>query len=218
MRVALINGSPKPEGSASGAILGYLTGLLETEHELVRVHLNSPQPDGGKLALILGSDAAVWAFPLYFDGIPSHLIPSLQQLEKGGGRKGAGPRIYVLVNCGFYEAQQTRLALQMMRNWAGRAGLEWGRGCGIGAGGMLPSLRKVPLGAGPLKNLGKELRLLAAAIGGRGGGDDSFINPNFPRWAYKLGAEMGWRRSIKANGLKVKDLGRRVGPETQKRR
>jgi len=40
--------------------------------------------------------------------------------------------------------------------------------------------------------------------------DNLFVSPNFPRWAYKLGAEMGWRQRIKANGLKRKDLFRKM--------
>ena len=125
MRVALINGSPKRKNSASEVILGYLTDLLKQEHELINIHLNSPTPGTEELGLILGCDAAVWAFPLYVDGIPSHLIPSLLQLQ--------------------------------------------------------------------------EL--------------NAFVNPNFPRLAYKLSAENSWRKQIRANGLRIKDLGRRTAPK-----
>jgi len=40
--------------------------------------------------------------------------------------------------------------------------------------------------------------------------EDLFISPNFPRIAYKIGAEMGWRKQIKANGLKAKDLFKQI--------
>ncbi|WP_346888390.1 hypothetical protein [Clostridium sp. UBA1056] len=37
-------------------------------------------------------------------------------------------------------------------------------------------------------------------------GDNVFITENFPRFAYKLSGELGWRQAIRANGLKRKDL------------
>ena len=210
MRVALINGSPKRKNSASEVILGYLMDLLKQEHELVNIHLNLPTPVTEELGLILGCDAAVWAFPLYVDGIPSHLIPSLLQLQELNAKEGMAPTIYALVNCGFYEGEQAKVALQIMKNWASRARLKWGQGYGLGAGGMFTSLKGVPLGAGPLKNLGKEFNALIFNIRTLDSGIDSFVNPNFPRLAYKLAAESNWRKQIKANGLKVKDLGRKI--------
>ena len=213
MRVALINGSPKRKNSASEVILGYLTDLLKQEHELVNIHLNSPTPGTEELGLILGCDAAVWAFPLYVDGIPSHLIPSLLQLQELNAKEGTAPTIYALVNCGFYEGEQAKVALQIMKNWASRARLKWGQGYGLGAGGMFTSLKGVPLGAGPLKNLGKELNILVTNICAGDSGPNSFVDPNFPRLAYKLSAENSWRKQIRANGLRIKDLGRRTAPK-----
>ena len=212
MRIALINGSPKRKNSASEVILGYLMDLLKQEHEVINIHLNSPTPGIEELGLVMGCDAAVWAFPLYVDGIPSHLIPNLLHLQELNAKEGATPTIYALVNCGFYEGEQARVALQIMKNWASRAHFKWGQGYGLGAGGMFTSLKGVPLGVGPLKNLGKELNALVVNIRTLDSGIDSFVNPNFPRLAYKLAAESSWRKQIKANGLEVKDLGRKITP------
>ena len=68
--------------------------------------------------------------------------------------------VYAVVNCGFYEGRQNSLAIAMMENWCHRAGLRWGQGLGIGAGGMLAGIRNVPLGSGPKKNLGRALEQL----------------------------------------------------------
>ena len=35
------------------------------------------------------------------------------------------------------------------------------------------------------------------------------VLPGFPKFMYKMAAEMGWRDSAKKNGLKVSDLDRR---------
>lgn len=37
-------------------------------------------------------------------------------------------------------------------------------------------------------------------------GENIFIEPNFPRFAYKLAGEMNWRKAIRASGLRRKDL------------
>lgn len=114
--------------------------------------------------------------------------------------------VYSLVNCGFYEGHQNELAIEMMENWCAKAGLKWGQGIGIGVGGMLPSLKRIPMGHGPKKNLQKAFKQLANNILKCTSEENIFITANFPRVLYKLAAEMGWRQSIKANGLKRKDL------------
>ena len=152
-------------------------------------------------------DALVFAFPLYVDGIPSHLLNSLIQLETYLATiKEKEIMVYSVVNCGFYEGHQNGLTIEMVQNWSLRAGLEWGQGVGIGAGGMLSMLRHIPIGYGPMKNLKKAFTELTNNILNRASGESIFITANFPRFAYKLAGEMEWRQAIKANGLKRKDL------------
>ncbi|MDF2533824.1 MAG: hypothetical protein K0Q65_3405 [Clostridia bacterium] len=98
------------------------------------------------------------------------------------------------------------LPLEIMKNWCEKAKLKWGQGIGIGGGGMLAVLAGVPDGQGLKKNLLKALNAIACSISLGTTADDLYISPNFPRFAYKLGAEMGWRQQGKANGLKTKDL------------
>jgi hypothetical protein len=40
--------------------------------------------------------------------------------------------------------------------------------------------------------------------------DSIFISPNFPKFAYKISAQIGWKKQAKANGLMVKDLFRKL--------
>jgi hypothetical protein len=69
----------------------------------------------------------VFAFPLYVDGIPSHLLNCLRKLEKFfGGLDKKDIMVYSLGNCGFYEGDQNKLAIEMMENWCAKAGLKWG--------------------------------------------------------------------------------------------
>lgn len=211
LKVALINGSPKVKNSASEAILQALRTLVK-DSEITEYDVRKPQLSLEDMEELEGQDVWVLAFPLYVDGIPSHMLSCLAQLEnhfKAKTQPGSEVMVYCLVNCGFYEGEQCGLALEMVENWCVRAGRQWGQGLGIGAGGMLPALKNVPAGSGPKKNLGKGLQTLAANIAHRTGGDPVFITANFPRFAYKFAAEAGWRKMVKANGLKREELFRR---------
>ncbi len=205
MKIALINGSPKVKNSASGVILQGLKGYLGQTNMSQDFHLHTPQLSFRELAPIMACDALVFALPLYVDGLPSHMVSALMALEHA---LKAAPfqTVYAILNCGFYEAHQNALGLNMMENWCTRAGLRWGQGLGVGAGGMLAELDSVPLGHGPKKNLGKALQALAQHIDTLAQGDTVFITPNFPRLAYKIAAEHGWRKTAKTNGLSPKDL------------
>lgn len=208
MKIALINGSPKSNNSVSECILQELKVFIESDNNMIsEYNFRKPQLNAEEIEELAEQDVLVFAFPLYVDGIPSHLLNCLIQLEKAfivANKKDI--LVYTLVNCGFYEGHQNRVAIEIMENWCTKVGLKWGQGVGIGAGGMFQSVKSVPLGYGPKKNLGVVIKQLSDNIQNCNMGENTFIKPNFPRFAYKLAAEMGWRSSIRANGLNRKDL------------
>jgi len=208
MKIAFINGSPKFKESASGYILEELKALLGKGSNMISEYcFNKPKLSIEDIEQLKECNILVFAFPLYVDGIPSHLLRCIVQLEeffKGLSRSDI--MVYSLVNSGFYEAHQNELALEMMENWCIKSGLKWGQGLAIGGGGMLLSLKNVSVGHGPRKNFDKGLSELAGNILKCTSENNIFINPSFPRILYKLAAEMGWRYSVKANGLRRKDL------------
>ena len=208
MKIALINGSPKIKDSASDCVLQELKVFLEQQDNIIfEHHFRKPQLSTEEMKDLVECVALVFAFPLYVDGIPSHLLNCLAELESfllTLNKKEI--KVYSLVNCGFYEGHQNKLAIEIMENWCIKSGLKWGQGVGIGAGGMLPSLKNVPSGNGPKKNLEKALNQIANNILKSTSEENIFITANFPRVAYKFAAEMGWRQSIKSNELKRKDL------------
>jgi multimeric flavodoxin WrbA len=154
-------------------------------------------------AAFRGSDALVFVFPLYVDGIPSHLLRFLDESLHDIAEAASGATVYAVVNNGFFEGRQNAVALEIMRNFAARAGLRWGLGLGVGAGGMIHA---APVGRGPLRNLGKALDALASEILANQTGEDRVCEPNFPRALYKALAHAGWRKSARKNGLKTKSL------------
>lgn len=164
-----------------------------------------------EIEILFDFDVFVFAFPLYVDGIPSHLLNCLCQIEEAAKNiKDKSVTVYVLVNSGFFEEHQNRLALDMMKNWCAKVGFEWGQGIGIGGGGALAGLSNIPLGKGPKSSLGIAFKSLVDNISIKSQADNIFVSMNFPRIMYKIIGEFGWRQEIKKNGLKVKDLSRRL--------
>ena len=203
LKIALINGSPKAKESASGCILEELRELLK---DATITEIAARSPDLNNIEALLEQEVLVFAFPLYVDGIPSHLLHILNQLEQTLKERKSDLVVYAIVNSGFYEGRQNEYALQLMRNWCVKANVRWGQGLGIGAGGMLSSIRNVPNGQGPKKNISIAMKALVDNIMEKKSGDNFFTAPNFPRFLYKMAAEMGWRQMVKANGLKTKNL------------
>ncbi|ROR29254.1 multimeric flavodoxin WrbA [Mobilisporobacter senegalensis] len=212
MRIAFINGSPKVKDSVSGELLKILKSLLTDKNaEVDTYELYKPQINENVKEELYRYDALVFAFPLYVDGIPSNLLYCLKSLQEFFCSKGPqNIKVYGVINCGFFEGSQNEVAIEILRNWSTKSGLSWGQGIGVGGGGMLISIKNIPLGHGPKKNLGNALHKLVKNILDYKSDNDIFVTPNFPRFLYILGGNKGWRDQIKANGLKVKDLFRQL--------
>ena len=192
MKIAFINGSPRKNSGISAKLLHALEERLPG-CEIVR---GWGEP----------CDVYLFAFPLYVDGIPSNLLRELAEHETG---LPPGARVYALVNNGFYEGGQNATAIAMLRNWSARAGLSWKQGAGIGGGPILESM-SLPLGRGPLKNLGMALDTLAANILSGQSGESVYTRPGLPRWGYMLGGDVSFRAAAKKNGLSRRDIKRRL--------
>lgn len=200
MKIICINGSPKKENSSSSFLLDYVSKNLGQGHEIIyqKPNIGSINQDD-----FLDCDAIVIACPLYADGIPSHLLawmifiePFLRELE-------SKPKLYFIVNCGFYDARQNNITISIMKNWCKKSELIWGMGVGIGAGPMLSS---APFGKGPTKPYSVAIDKLIDAIKQKNIYQDIYVEPNFPRFLYMFFANMGWVSMARKNGIKKKAL------------
>ena len=206
-KIALINGSPKNKNSASGCLLEALKNKIT---DSCVTEFNMHTPNSTQLDAICENEILVFAFPLYVDGIPSHLLNCLTQLEQKLKNSQADICVYAIVNCGFYEGKQNCNALDMMENWCLKANVKWGMGVGVGGGGMATMLKGGAGENGPMHDIVVVLGTLSTHILQKEYSENIYVSPNFPRFLYKMAAEMGWRQQIRANGLKGKDLFRRV--------
>lgn len=210
MRIALINGSPKINNSASGILLEDLKGYLREKTEIVNFNFQADTISKDVISELAKTDAWVFAYPLYVDGIPGHLLSCLIQLEETC-LKNPKIHIYGIVNCGFYEGIQARLALMLLQNWSVKTDFCWGGGVGVGGGGGLDMMTKLESGKGPKAPIDKALESFADTILKKEVQENNYVSVAFPRFLYKIGAQIGWRQMIKANGGKARDLGKTPG-------
>lgn len=203
MKITLINGSPKAQDSASQCILDDLKPLLSNQ-EIAEIHFKKPLIEEKDKEVLINSDVLIFAFPLYVDSVPSHVLSCLREMEDL--LKSRHIYVYGIVNNGFYEGTQNAPALEVLKHWTHRTGLIWGQGVGVGSGGMLTATKNTPLGKGPKRSLGKAFHSSANNILENRSDDNLYVNANFPRFLYKFMAEVGWNRQGKKNGLEVKDL------------
>ena len=207
MKISIINGSPKAIKSNSEILGNYLSSLLK-ENEIKKYYSISFRLNDENKNEIYNSDVLIFFFPLYVDGIPSNLLKLFVEFEK---EKVVNPatRVYCIVNNGFYEGKQNRLAILQIKNWCEKVKADWGQGIGVGAGELLPYLKKYPLGQGPLKNLGKVLDEFSANIITLKSDKDIYINPNWLKSLYFFQGSISWILKGRKNNLRVRELFRK---------
>lgn len=202
MKIALINGSPKPRESTSAMLLHDIGSYMKDQAELIEINFHHSKVSSEILEQLKTIDVMIVACPLYVDGLPGHLLSCLSQLENQ--IQDCSIYVYGIVNCGFYEGEQANIALDVLKNWCHKTHLSWAGGIGIGGGG---GLSQMP--SGPKVPIDKELQLMAKNILQTQTNDNQYVSVVFPRFLYKMSAQFGWRRLIKANGGHSKDLSKR---------
>ena len=208
MKIGIINGSPRGKKSNSEILIKYLCSLLEG-HKINKYYSFSSKIHSEIKSEIHNADVLIFSFPLYIDSIPSSLLDILLKFEE---EKiiNSKTKIYCIVNNGFFEGKQNQMAILQMKNWCQKTGAEWGQGIGIGAGEILSYVEKVPLGKGPLKNLGKVLEQFTNNIKTLKSDNEIYVNPNWSRLLYWTQGTVSWIIKARKNGLKMRDLFRKI--------
>lgn len=134
-KTVLINCSPKRKLSVSGFLMRCAGVLIRGKKEYL--HLRTPADHQPILQALKDAGKVVFVTPLYVDGVPSHMLPFMREMEDFCRENGLRLKVYVIANNGFIEGKQNEPLMQVMENFCARSGLEWCGGIGIGGGVML---------------------------------------------------------------------------------
>jgi len=179
------------------------------------------------LAAAAAADLIVLSFPLYVDSLPGPAIRALELIAarraEGGdggeapaapgatnaqageavaqaGEAQAGPAFVAICQSGFPEASHSAVAIEICRNFASSAGLEWAGGLVMPEGGMLNGQPMSKM-KGMMRSAAGALDLAAEALAaGRPVPDEAvqrMAKLAFPRFAYRFAANWGWRAQAK---------------------
>lgn len=135
MKTVFINCSPKRRFCASAYFLGLQR--LFVKGEKVTEKLRNKNDHERILKELSNADAVVFCLPLYVDGVPSHILPFLKEMEHFCVRNGIRLKLYSISNNGYIEGKQSEPVLRIFQNFCARSNLEWCGGIGIGGGVML---------------------------------------------------------------------------------
>lgn len=135
MKAVLINCSPKKRFCASAYFL-FLQRLL-VRGEKVNEKLRTPADHTRILEQLRDAQAVVFGLPLYVDGVPSHVLRFMEEMEVFCRENGLKLNVYCVANNGFIEGKQNEPLMQVFEHFCTRSGLVWGGGVGIGGGVML---------------------------------------------------------------------------------
>lgn len=214
--IVTINGSGKPKGSNSAYFLSLVKNEIQDGYhvEMDYQDFYLSRKDGirhtaeGLMNCAETCDRIIFAMPLFVDGVPSTILTFFQMVDSLDENKLLrGKKVYVIANCGFYEGEQTRNLLDIMQCWCEKKGMIWGRGIGIGAGEMMGSMKGIPLGKGPTKNLKTGIARFADNVRNGESGAHLYVTPNLiPRFLFIKFANQFWNRMSKKKGLTKRDL------------
>ena len=211
MKVCMIDGSPKNKDSCSRYLIDEIAKLLNSTVEVIVCNAREKACSAESLNSIYGCDAIVFVFPLYVDGIPSHLITFLQQLEEYIKQQPAKSiRVYAVSNCGFFEGKQNKNALEIIENYCDHTGLIWSMGLGIGAGPFICESISMPWNSSIKKPVYQALVAIKDGIeNGETQNQYLFATVKMPRIMYVIGGNLGWIMRSKRNKFKIRDLYKR---------
>ncbi|GFP74514.1 flavodoxin [Clostridium fungisolvens] len=191
-KICFINGSPKGNNSASKNFIDELYKITSNNiEEINHISLN----DKLDYEVIADSDAIVLAFPLYIDTLPSSVIEFLETLEPLAKNSTKHPKVYTIVNCGFFEGIQTKNAIALLENFCLKTGFIWRFGVGIGAGEFMKLTKDIiPINSDIKREIYTAFIALSEDIvnNKQDSKENLFISPNFPKSKFISFANNSW--------------------------
>lgn len=207
--ILLLNASMRSETGNSAKLARKLTARLKVKTRIAALKQYQEDPSE-LLRLMETASSIVFCMPLYVDGLPSQLIRLMKTMERE--YRGGLKRIYILANMGLYESRQLVNLFEAVRQWCQKMQFSYCGGLGVSAGELIGVLMQfIPFTAGPTQKMAKRMDQLAEAINKGTCAGDLFAEPfGFPRALYITIANVNWNISARKNGIRPKDLDRRL--------
>lgn len=196
--VGMIAASPKIKGSIAEELLNLLKEKIISAKIF---EFNRDTPNVEVLDEVMLCDKLIFSFPLYVDGIPSHLLKYMECIANM--ENTARHKVYCIINCGFYEGEQACVAAEMMKNFCRQCGFEYCGAMGIGSGGMIPYILHMPLNIGVKKKLNSAIDMAGNAVMKGEHFRDKYISMGLSRKLYKFIAEKAFRVNARRNGVRI---------------
>ncbi|MFT8348726.1 flavodoxin [Clostridium saccharoperbutylacetonicum] len=213
INLCFINGSPKKEKSNSSYLIKELSNLLNSTTQTKEYFINNIMKDDSLIEEIISCDKIVFVSPLYADCFPSAMLDFMSKFEDILNKKNT-PKIdmYCIVNCGFLEGTQNRIAIDIMENYCKILGFNWRFGIGIGGGEFMGSSKDMPINSRLKKPVYNAFLTMKEDIENisKSHIDNLLISPKIPKFLFKFAANISWKSQAKSNNLNPKELYKQI--------
>ncbi|APH17002.1 hypothetical protein NPD5_3720 [Clostridium sporogenes] len=214
--LCIINGSPRKENGTSNYLINELVQLLNNNIKTKEYYISELMEDKNSLQDVISFNKIIFVSPLYADCLPSTMLDFMIYFEDFiKYKKNLNMDMYCLINCGFLEGTQNILAIDILKNYCKRIGLNWRFGVGIGGGEFMASSKNMPLNCKmkmPVYNAFLDLKkdIENSSSSNPTCSEAILVNAKMPKFIFKLAGNMSWRATAKKNNLKPKDLYKRI--------
>ena len=213
VNVCFINGSPRKGSSGSSYLISELTKLLDNNVNAKEYYISNLLKDKTLLEEIISYDKIIFASPLYADCFPSTMLEFMATFENFIKEKDTIQLdMYCLVNCGFIEGTQNKIAINIMKNYCRRLNFNWRFGIGIGGGEFMVGSKDMPLNSFMKKPIYNGFLTLKEDIenNSTNKSDNILVNAKMPKFLFKFIGNSHWKVEAKKNNLKAIDLYKQI--------
>lgn len=143
--ICFINGSPKGINSNSCFLLQLLQKNLLPYPQCYIDISKGKEMQSSLFEPLNQSDIIVVAFPLYVYCVPGLLMQFLEEYCKHYKSRACVNKrsLYAIINCAFPEPRICQEAIEVMKHFCVKAGLDWKFAIVIGNGNVINSIKKV---------------------------------------------------------------------------
>ncbi|MBE6063171.1 MAG: flavodoxin [Clostridium butyricum] len=212
--LCIINGSPRRQSSNSKYLADEFITFFNKKINSKTFYVSDILKNQNIFNEILTYHNILIASPLYVDSFPSSVIQFLWEFSDFLSTKtDIHINLYGLINSGFLDGPQNRLAIEILKNFAISNNLNWKMAIGIGSGEMLKNIKSIPWQKGPKKTVYNDLIKMKNCIENNGNIDDDILLPTlkFPKRLFILIANHSWKLQCKKNyGLNPKELYKKI--------